>query len=509
MNLRTIKKIALGILLSGYLTACSKNMLQEDLYSQTGANNLTGPSGAMLLTNGIYSYVQYFSYFGGNNWLLNNEANTDEFFCNWGGTPVNNWGGEQNFLNFDAGHSMVQTNWDNLYKLIAQCNTVITQFSNLTDAATIQNVAQARFWRAYAYEKLYFVFGTVPLLKGTEDVSNGISRASDADMRSFIESELKAVENVLPNAYSSADYGRPTKWAVKAFMARYYGNVKNWRAAATYAKDVIDNGGFALQTDYQNIFSQNGNNEVILAVNHIAQANRGNKYIALSMNAVVESAYSIGGVSASDGYGMSTPFFYSFATNDKRVTPYNPTTGKGIAIAGIIYNTNGAPAFGTLSNPQTVESVLNRVITCKWPVVMNVPNGEDAPLNVPLLRLGETYLMYAEAENELGNVDIAAIYVNMVRARAGLSATTASTQTTMRDSILQERGWELYHEGYRREDLIRAGKTVLLSKVNDKYKFYFSGAAMPWANDTTRALQPIPSNALLLNPLLKQNPGYN
>ncbi|MFL9483236.1 RagB/SusD family nutrient uptake outer membrane protein [Chitinophagaceae bacterium LWZ2-11] len=508
MNLHTIKKAALGVMLSGSLLACSKSMLQEDLYSQPGSPNLTGPNGAALLTNGVYGYVQYFSYFGGNNWLLNNEANTDEFFCNWGGTPATNWGGEQNFINFDPSHSMVQANWDNLYKLIAQCNTVLTQFSNLTDAASIQNLAQARFWRAYAYEKLYFVFGPVPLLKGTEDVSNGIARATDADMQSFIESELKAVENILPSTYNSADYGRPTKWAVKAFLARYYANVKNWAQASAYAKDVITNGGFGLQGNYQDIFSQNGNNEVILAVNHIAQSNRGNKYVALSMNATVASALNISGVSASDGYGMSTPFFYSFATTDKRVTPYNAATGKGIAISGILYNSNGTPAFGTVANPQTVEAAISRVITCKWPIVMNVPNGEDAPLNVPLLRLGETYLTYAEAQNELGNLGEAVTYINLIRARAGLGVTGANSQTTMRDSILQERGWELYHEGYRREDLLRAGKQKFMQKVSAKYAFYFNGNTMPWATDTTRVYQPIPANALLLNPLLKQNKGY-
>ncbi|MEJ7678213.1 MAG: RagB/SusD family nutrient uptake outer membrane protein [Segetibacter sp.] len=62
---------------------------------------------------------------------------------------------------------------------------------------------------------------------------------------------------------------------------------------------------------------------------------------------------------------------------------------------------DGTPVFGTVAAPQTVEENLHRVITCKWPVVQNIPNGEDAPLNQPILRLGETYLTYAEAQNEL------------------------------------------------------------------------------------------------------------
>jgi starch-binding outer membrane protein, SusD/RagB family len=507
MNLHIIQKLAAGLLLTGALAGCSKSMLKEDLYSQPGSTNVTGPAGAALLTNGIYSYVQFLSYFGGNNWLLDNEANTDEFYCAWGDLDPASWGGQQNFLNEDPGHYQVQLKWDNLYFMIAQANQVINQFSALTDAATIQNVAQARFWRAYAYEKLYYVYGPVPLVTGKEDQTNGIAKASAADIESFIQSELTAVETILPGTYAASDYGRPTKWAVKAFLARFYLNTKNWQKASDYAHDVIVNGGFTLQTDYQSIFGQNGNNEVILAVNHMALANRGNKYIALSMDAPLETAFGITGVSASSGYGMATQFYYSFAAGDKRVAPYNPSTALGIAIAGIQYNPNGTPVYGTAAAPKKVEDALNRVITCKWPVIMNIPNGEDAPLNLPLLRLGETWLTYAEAQNELGNLSEAINAVNNLRPRTGLAPVTATSQAAMRDSILNERGWELYHEGYRREDLVRAGKQKFMDKVNAKYQFYFK-IPMPWATDTNRVIQPIPTTALQLNPLLKQNAGY-
>ena len=113
---------------------------------------------------------------------------------------------------------------------------------------------------------------------------------------------------------------------------------------------------------------------------------------------------------------------------------------------------------------------------------------------------------YAEAENELGHLEEAKTYVDKIRSRAGLENLPANlNMASMRDAILDERGWELYHEGYRREDLVRHGK--LLEKVNEKYHYYF-GKDMPWKNNNDRILQPIPTNALLLNPLLKQNPGY-
>ena len=508
MNLQDIKKVSIWLMFTIYLMACSKSLLNEQLYSQPGTTNVSGPSGATLLANGLYSYVQFYSYFGGNNWMLDNEAGTDEFYCAWGNVDAISWGGQQNFVNLDAGHYQVQLKWDASYNLISQANLVVNQYSSFTDAASVQNVAQARFWRAYAYAKLYSDYGPVPLVKGNEDQTNGIAKASASDLLSFIETELIAVESLLPATYGSSDYGRPTKWAVKAFLARFYLNEKNWQKASDYSKDVIDNGGFTLQTDYQTIFSQNGNNEVILAVNHIAQSGRGNKYVALSMEANIVNAFNISGVSASNGYGMATPFYNSFAKNDKRIAPYDRTTGLGIAIAGVIFKSDGiTPAYGTVAAPQTVEQNLHRVITCKWPVVQNVPNGEDAPLNQPILRLGETYLTYAEAQNELGNVSTAATYINLLRPRTGLGNISAASQSAMRDSILNERGWELYHEGYRREDLMRAGKIIFMNKMNQKYIAY-TNTPLPWATDTSKVIQPIPTSALQLNRLLTQNPGY-
>ena len=151
---------------------------------------------------------------------------------------------------------------------------------------------------------------------------------------------------------------------------------------------------------------------------------------------------------------------------------HNPATGKGIAVSGIVYKSDGTPVYGTPEEPKSVEEQLSRILTFKWEVQTNIPLGEDASLNVPALRLGEVMLTYAEAENELGHLEEAKTYVDKIRSRAGLENLPANlNMASMRDAILDERGWELYHEGYRREDLVRHGK--LLEKVNEKYHYYF------------------------------------
>ena len=153
---------------------------------------------------------------------------------------------------------------------------MIIKYSESTIPSVIQNVAQARFWRAYAYDKLYHLYGTVPIVTGKEDIKNGIAKASQQEMENFIETELAAIENVLPDSYSSSDYGRPTSWAVKATSARYYLNKKDCQKASDYAYEIISKGNFKL-VDYPDAFSKNQNDEAILAINHIEKSEQGNK----------------------------------------------------------------------------------------------------------------------------------------------------------------------------------------------------------------------------------------
>ena len=124
------------------------------------------------------------------------------------------------------------------------------------------------------------------MVTGSQDIKNGIARASQEEMESFIETELADVEKVLPETYSSTDYGRPTSWAVKATLARYYLNKKDWKKASIYAEERLSTREVST-VDYQDIFSKNQNDEVILAINHIAEANHGNKYVALVLEASI------------------------------------------------------------------------------------------------------------------------------------------------------------------------------------------------------------------------------
>jgi hypothetical protein len=130
----------------------------------------------------------------------------------------------------------------------------------------------------------------------------------------------------------------------------------------------------------------------------------------------------------------------------------------------------------------------------------------------PLFRLSEVYLNYAEAVLRGGTTGTAALaltYVNNIRARAygNTSGNITAGQLTL-DFILDERGRELYWEGFRRTDLIRYG--IFTAVTSDSRSVWpFKGGVKTGAGVADfRNLYPIPDQDRAANPNLKQNPGY-
>jgi len=138
---------------------------------------------------------------------------------------------------------------------------------------------------------------------------------------------------------------------------------------------------------------------------------------------------------------------------------------------------------------------------------------EEIPAYVTMYRLGDMYLLYAEALN--GNNDLvgALKYLNFIRKRAGLTEYTAgdaavATKEAMEDAILQERQYELYGEGKRWFDLVR---TDHVQKVMDpvlKRRQLAAGSDQVGFPDLRKVLWPINRSVLNANKKLLQNPSY-
>ena len=120
-----------------------------------------------------------------------------------------------------------------------------------------------------------------------------------------------------------------------------------------------------------------------------------------------------------------------------------------------------------------------------------------------MFRLGDIYLMYAEAKHRAGDAGTALQYVNMLRERAYGNSSYNLGSVSLND-ILDERARELQWEGTRRTDLIRYGLFT-----SGSYLWPFKGGDLAGAAVSDNFnLFPLPTSDIILNPNLIQNPGY-
>ena len=134
-------------------------------------------------------------------------------------------------------------------------------------------------------------------------------------------------------------------------------------------------------------------------------------------------------------------------------------------------------------------------------------SGNFVDTDIPLIRLAEIYLNYAEATIRGGGGDLntAVTLVNQIRERGfgGSSGQISSGELTL-DFIIDERSRELYWEGFRRTDLIRFDRFTTSS-----YLWPFKGNEPTGVGvDEYRNLFPLPANVISVNSNLTQNEGY-
>jgi hypothetical protein len=435
-----------------------------------------------------------------------------------------------------AGLTNINGAWVNLFTGIARANITLAAIENTTaitagDKAIIQ--AEIRTLRAYYYFCLQDLFGGVPVVTDIEIKAR--PQNTRAEVSKFIEDELNATRLVLPVKWgTTADpnymNGRMTRGAADAILASLYINAEvftgtvtatgltkgtqRWQSALDAANRVLNStAGYALETNWVKNFTADNyaSKEIIMATKELATNNPD-----LGLNFMMRTLHY-------NSLSSQTPW-NGFATIAETYSAFDPADiRRGIFLSGPQVNLEtGQPAFerdkvtplnftiGITDPTQAKESEGIRVM--KWPLdpaKVGVDNGND----YGTFRLGEIYLIKAEAENELGQTAQAIIDLNTVRARAFSPAkpTTAVTTAQVREAIYQERLFELMAESKRRQDLIRAGP--LPGGTVNRYLLPWSFKLLPTeAAGTVRPaykiLFPIPQTQIETNPLLKQNAGY-
>lgn len=342
--------------------------------------------------------------------------------------------------------------WASIYDGINVANNVIEKVPAMDDMSgdeKNQALGELYFIRALNHFNLLVYFGGVPIkTTPTVGVQNlDVPRNSVAQVYAQIIADFTFAAEHL-QASSSLKI-RATKYAAIGLLARVYLYKGDYTMAAQMASRVIDEGGYTLLDNYGDIFAADGSGETIFEID----------FNALDRNRIAEYNFP----KSLNGRREVEPdqtLLDSYEIGDERFEASIEIDGSGLAYA-IKYND------------------------------LNTGAG-----NVIVLRLGEMYLIRAEAQaRSQGDIDAIKADVNKIRIRANLPETSATTYEELLEAIAKEQRIEFAFEGHRWFDLVRTNQAI---------------PVLPNVTNENQTLFPIPSEELQTNsnPGMVQNPGY-
>ncbi len=398
------------------------------------------------------------------------ELPTDESYCVWmdAGIPALNTNTWSNSTQTDAMRGL----YARLYHGIILANNYL---ANQHDG-DMGKQAEARFLRALQYYYLMDHFGNVPLLTDTIDrqplpvweaTPSDIELLTREEMFSYIENELQESLNSLPATNS---YGRATATAARLLLARLYLNSEvytgtaRWQEARSYAESVINGGTFQLAPIYRNLFmgdndSNGAQQEIILPA--IYDGNTRTDYGGTTF--LVASSFTNGegdnGTTQVWAGNVSKPDFVNKFFTQTADIPYASPEQTASAAGddrALFYGINHSYELrngDSFSDGFPYQKFTNVRSNGTSPV-----SSKFADTDFPLMRLGEAYLIAAEADARLNGSATSmqgTQYINMLRNRA--NATTSTAGYSLSD-ICDEWSREMGYEAVRRTTLIRFGR---------------------------------------------------
>jgi hypothetical protein len=462
---------------------------------------------------------------------------------------------------FDPTSGIPATHWSGLYAVIARANTVITRVpaASLTDAQKTLLIARAKFFRAFAYRSLAYLFGGVPLnLEEVKSPKTDYVRATRAQVYEQCIKDLQDAIAGLPAINAVVD-GEVNAQAAGHLLAEVYLAAGQFQNAVDAATTVIGDPNVRLMNNrfgsgsantngnvYWDLFQpgnqnrKSGNMEGLWVIQletdvpggSAVSTGQGGSYL-LERNVVplYRDAMATTGTTRRSpflfpvtqlggrgiGWGISSQYFsdgiwQSDFNNDIRNANINfvrvyTSNNPASALLGQPISTNNPPPGITVPSRNFYAYQAKATTPGRHPANLfeNPTTGllkstaGGTYLDQYMFRLAETYLIRAEAYLGLNNNILAAGDLNEVRSRSAASAVQPGDVTI--DYILDERMRELGLEEKRKLTLMRLG--VVHDRVK-RFNPYYS------AIEQKHNLWPIPASEIERNKdaKLEQNPGY-
>ncbi|MFB6343228.1 RagB/SusD family nutrient uptake outer membrane protein [Saccharicrinis sp. FJH62] len=494
------------------------------------------------------------------------------------------------------------------YERLRAINYLFKNAEKFNDKDAIkQYLGEAFFFRAYLHWLIFRDYGAVHYVDHVLDVNDPVLSAP-RDERDFYANKLiqdldSAIANLTYEAnLAEEDYGRISKEAAQALLAKFslfegtwqkYHNNNTSRCnnlmeiAIANSKSIMDENHFELffdsrlgtESSYRYLFileneKSNPYNITKAANKEYILRNRFDENLRVSSanisHTLQSSHYSptlkmINMYLCADGLPIDkSPLFDKNTAYETFTSIYenrDPRMIQSLRIPTHYYWSYGANGrvnwtgdaadlkTATVADPTVGGgATMTGYLNWKWMTERNVPVYEEA-CDMPIIRLAEVYLTYAEALYERnGAITDAQLdeSINKLRDRVGMvhltNALVASNSLNMLQEIRRERTVELYAEGKRYDDLRRwktaevemsepilgarisgdySSDKIKIQKIPPKYYskpetegrltedlFYIVEPASSRQFQQKNYLRPIPTSQIVLNPNLEQNPGW-
>lgn len=451
---------------------------------------------------------------------------------------------------WDVTHTQAQSVFIGLGKLESDATTVLAFNPSATQAA------EATFLRSLAQFYLVDLYGQVPYR--TVDKYNSIDAPpvmTTAQAIDTLVKNLTAIIPVLPASNTpykaSPDAARFLLMKVllnkQAFLNRKTpanADATDMATVITLGNAIHTNSKYSYTTHYFDNFGPNNggtdpvagfgkSTEMILAYNNQAGQSSVNGINAGGINArwMMTLHYNswghkgdgVYGSAGWNGFSTVADFYNAFDASDsmrRGNVPYPGVTDSSGLYVGLLQGVQKDEKGGTRldrnGNPLTFNATVNlvepdpltledngiRVI--KYPPDYQHYNGGQQGNQLQIFRYADAVLMLAEAHlrsDDAAGTGISLTLVNELRTARKAKALTGPLKLVNTanlydpNTMLAERGKEMYWESWRRQDLIRMG-------------VFLQPWALKTADDPKYLLYPIPATQLVANPNLKQNPGY-
>lgn len=530
-----ISKIFLLIILATWMVSCS-DFLTEDPKGRLATQTFFGDKsdlGASL--NALYLIVaesQYANHFTGTNFLVGDDISTH---------PASNKQPLREHDQFDVSNNNAWLHylWEQRWKIVKCANFIINNADKTPDVSEEEIkvvIAQASYWRAYAYFYLVTTWGSVPIILEEETIDYEAQLHSEEEIYELIIQDLKTAEAGCPVQYTNAPYVRNgmniaiSQGAVKATMAYVYMAMAGWplnkgveyyQLAANKAKEVIDgvdNGTYyySLLDEYWKVYSweyNDTNPEVLLGIYY-------NRDRTANLSPVTDFLQDLKPAGWGDTNG-EIKFWKEFPEGPRKEASYFP---KILFSDGELhdwwYDTD--PPSRAVVAPLFMKTGEGVVRGTEFDYTNPIRSSSAGEKQHQVIRLSQVYCWYAEAIGRSGQINTKAIEVlNKVRNRADGEEsniyTTSMTPEELAEAAYDEHGWEI--AGYYWGGLAsRARDMFRMYRYKDHFEFrkenplievapgVFRKEAVPvtgtWSDD--RMYIPYPYSDMILNPNLKR-----